>query len=225
MGIEINKETLDYLRDELANAVRQSVEPTIFRYYRNLAATVVVVLGAAGITVGLPELLGVVRSEVKTQVDESVKPTINKAKADAEEIQKNLDKMKAEADVKLAQMQETFRQFQAYIHKFTGELDSLTHDIDDAKTTFAEQIAANKASIKDLDSSLSARSASLDQMFASIGATNELSNQVKKLNDQVDALSVAVKDLGAKADHPAAVTSAGAVSDATKTIDDQLKAI
>ena len=170
MPIDINKETLDYLSDQLASTVRGTVEATIFRTYRNAAAVAVAVLGAVGVTVGWPTIRSTIDAEIAAKVDKPV--------AAAEELAK---KAREDADHILVETDTRMDALRNEINRLETRRDALqdaTNKMEENSQEISSRIDGNKRSLQDLEQSLSQRAQTLDQRFATIGMSDEISTQL-----------------------------------------------
>ena len=221
MSIEINKETLDYLSDQLADAVKGSVEVSIFKTYRNTAATVLAVLAAVGVTVGWPTIRSVIEERVKVEVATEVKEPVLAAQALAEKARAAADRAATEADLRREQIGREMANHEAKIDDFNAKAAAIEQRTDKANAEITAHIASNKVTIDGLDQ----RAQSIDLKFTSVGVTDEIASQVKSLAEQVAKLFAAFKSLANVASHPEIVASAGGVGDEASKIGARLETI
>jgi hypothetical protein len=219
MPIEINKETLDYLSDQLASTVRGTVEATIFRTYRNAAAVAVAVLGAVGITVGWPTIRSTIDAEIAAKVDKPVAAAEELAKKAREDA----DHILVETDIRMDALRNEMSHLEARRDALQDAVNKMEENSQAAETEISSHIEANKRSLQDLEQSISQRAQTLDQRFATIGVSDEISNQLKSLSQQVAKLEAALRSLADQVNHPDALASAAGVSEEVKKIETKLQ--
>lgn len=83
-----NDDFVELLKRRVEEEVKANVEEKLFKYYRNLGAAIVVVLGAFGFSVGWPALKSGIDAEIKDQIQAQVKQPLNKAIGEVQEATK-----------------------------------------------------------------------------------------------------------------------------------------
>ena len=195
MPIDVNKETLDFLRSELAASVRKEAEDSIFRSYRNFAAAAFTVLGALGITIGWSYLPNMVDRLVKDGVARNAEQPIKDAVERANQAQKGLETVSADARSTIKLIEYQLENMTNNIRETQKLLTSARNSVNESVVGLNEQVAEIKLKIADLNASFDQRSSKNEFTYASQDSVKSLSDQVTKLATQVGTIDTALKPL------------------------------
>ena len=172
---------LELTRRRLEDQVREKVEGSLFRYYRNLGSAILAALAAVGFFVGWPALRSQIDNEVQKQISTQVTEPVKKANEAADQARKSAsdaDKVANETLARLEERQEQLRE----------QIGGINRRYEDA----AILLGTTKSRLAALDGDLAG-------LESAIGYFNELAKRDPVGRLEIDSLKETIAKVAANA--------------------------
>jgi hypothetical protein len=209
LAMEINEDTLDYIRTKLSESVQTNVENRLFKLYRAYLYTALAIMTF----IGIPSILIYASTRIDSQIDSQI------TKRTEEPVKKAVDAAdKAAIGLQLidAKAEEKSKSIQRELDSLEERRNALDKEIKESRLavlSINSDITDVKNYIEDFKKSVETLRVSLGQKYASFGALDDLKTQTQALSEQVSSLGSALKSLASGVNTPAVVSEAGQAAD------------
>lgn len=184
-----NDDLVELLTNRIETSVKKRVEADLFRYYRNLASIVVLVLGVFGYTVGWPALMDRVDDQIETQISNQIEKPVgdaikraNEAALKAEEL---AEKHVPEIEGKQKTLQISLGSLEPRFDDFYREIGATTHKLARLNET-ADKLSERH---RELQRQVLVAPVKREEMADLEKRLNTLIGQVQEINDSVIRVS------------------------------------
>jgi exosome complex RNA-binding protein Csl4 len=199
--MDIDKETLAYLRQNIENEIKQNLESRLFKLYTIIGAAF---LGGVGI-IGFPWAVSYIDSKIQTAVDHQVEETkaiTDKARDTAEAARRDVDKALAQIELKRADLTRALDDLQLRSSRATEQLNQFRGEMQQRSEDMAAQIDDSKRKVDDIRGQAQVLSDRLRTAVPDAGVVQSLASNLDKVVEQVKQLDLAMKTMAQRTDSP-----------------------
>ena len=200
--MDIDKETLAYLRQNIENEIKQNLEARLFKLYTVIGAAF---LGGVGV-IGFPWAMSYIDSKIQAAVDRQVAETktiTDAARDTATGARREVDKALAQIDVKITDATGLLEEIQRKSSSATEGLNTLRGEMQQRSEDMAAKLDDLKRKLADASDQAQVLSDRLRTAVPDAGVVQSLASNLDQVVGQVKQLDLAMKAMAQHSEAPA----------------------
>ncbi|MGK9170352.1 hypothetical protein KXR53_28900 [Inquilinus limosus] len=199
--MEIDKETLAYLRQNIENEIKQNLESRLFKLYTIIGAAFLGGVGVIGFPWAVSYIDGKIEAAIQHRVDATEKVT-NEVRAAIESARRDVDRALAQIEVKRDTLTKTLDDIQTKSSGAAQQLNLLRGEMQQRSDEMAARLEDVKRKLDDTHEQARAASERLRDAGPDAGIVESTASTLKLVVDQVKQLDLAVKTIAQNTNSP-----------------------